>query len=238
MIHFQPVGNITYSPCSVDVSYIVGDHCEKLKSMFNISIPNGDSKIPKLFWVPKLHKDPYKFRFIAGARNCTTKCLSVILNKGLTVIRSNFSAYCDSIRKNSGYNFFWSVKSSTEFLEKFNNVKHVFSVQGFDFSTLYTNLDQKQIISHLYSLLILPLILRPENICVLDGISHFLPKKSTTTIIVLILLSLRKPSISLYRKCTSPSLVKSSSKIVVFLWEETAVLCSLTCFWLTVNLFL
>ena len=152
MIHFQPVGNITYSPCSVDVSYIVGDHCEKLKSMFNISIPNGDSKIPKLFWVPKLHKDPYKFRFIAGARNCTTKCLSVILNKGLTVIRSNFSAYCDSIRKNSGYNFFWSVKSSTEFLEKFNNVKHVFSVQVFDFSTLYTNLDQQQVISHLYSL--------------------------------------------------------------------------------------
>ena len=103
--------------------------------------------------MPKLHKDPYKFLFIAGVRSRTTKCVSVILNKGLSVVRSHFVVYCNSIKKNSGYNFFWSVKSSTEFLENINNNEKVLSVQVFDFSTLYTNLDQQQVISHLYSLL-------------------------------------------------------------------------------------
>ena len=103
--------------------------------------------------MPKLLKDPYKFRFIASFRKCATKCLSAILNKGLSVIRSHFAVYCNSIEKNSGYNFFWSVKSSTDFLDKINNSdNNVFSVQVFDFSTLYTNLDQQQVISHLFSL--------------------------------------------------------------------------------------
>ena len=149
---FQPVGNITYSPWSSVLPDIVCDHRVNLKNRFNISCPTADLKLPKLFWVPKLHKDPYKFRFIAGARNCTTKGLSVILNKGLSVVRSHFVAYCDSIKKNSGFNFFWSVKSSTEFLGKINNINKVYSVQVFDFSTLYTNLDQQQVVTHLYSL--------------------------------------------------------------------------------------
>ena len=152
MQSFQPVGNVTYSPCSSMALDIVNDHCDTLKTQFDISCPASDLKLPKLFWVPKLHKDPYKSRFIAGARNCTTKCLSIILNKGLSVVRSHFVAYCDSIKKNSGYNFFWSVKSSTEFLDNINNCDKVFSVQVFDFSTLYTNLDQQLVISHLYSL--------------------------------------------------------------------------------------
>ena len=77
---FQPIGNVTYSPCSSLVPDIVNNHCDQLKNLFNISCPKDDTKLPKVFWVPKLHKDPYKFRFIAGARKCTTKCLSVILN--------------------------------------------------------------------------------------------------------------------------------------------------------------
>ena len=184
---FQPIGNVTYSPCSSLVPDIVNNHCDQLKNQFNISCPKDDTKLPKLFWVPKLHKNPYKFRFIAGARKCTTKCLSVILNKGLSVIRSHFAVYCNSIEKNSGYNFFWSVKSSTDFLDKINNSdNNVFSVQVFDFSTLYTNLDQQQVISHLFSLF--DIVFNPtsrKHLCI--GWNKSLPKKFMMAIIVLIL---------------------------------------------------
>ena len=32
--------------------------------------------VPKLYWIPKLHKNPYKQRFIAGSAKCSTnnKC--------------------------------------------------------------------------------------------------------------------------------------------------------------------
>ena len=107
--------------------------------------------MPKLFWVPKLHKNPFKFRFIAGARFCSTKPLSVLLNKGLNVIKSHFQRYCEAIKKNSGFNLFWSIKSTIEFLNRIHNVK-VHSLQVFDFSTLYTNLDQNKVLEHLYAL--------------------------------------------------------------------------------------
>ena len=42
--------------------------------------------IPRLFWIPNLHKNQYKYWFIAGARQCSTKQLSVIVNSGLQVV--------------------------------------------------------------------------------------------------------------------------------------------------------
>ena len=31
-----------------------------------------DQNLPYLYWTPKLHKSPYKHRFIAGSSKCTT----------------------------------------------------------------------------------------------------------------------------------------------------------------------
>ena len=42
----------------------------------------------------KLHKSPVKHRFIAGSSKCTTKELSSLLTKILTVIRTGLEKYC------------------------------------------------------------------------------------------------------------------------------------------------
>ena len=73
------------------------------------------------------------------------------MNKGLTVVRDHFHFYCETVRKNCGFRLFWSIKSSNEFLKVINS-SDVFSLQVFDFSTLYTNLGQNEIISHLFQL--------------------------------------------------------------------------------------
>ena len=151
LVDFNPIGNVTYSPVDRQSKEIIDNHNNKLSSLFGMTVNEVNSKLPKLFWIPKLHTSPYKFRFIAGARNCSTKELSVIVNKGLSVVRSQFKFYCDSIRRSSGFDCFWSVKSSEEFLIKIRS-KDVHTVQVFDFSTLYTNLNQDEILSHLFSL--------------------------------------------------------------------------------------
>ena len=40
-----------------------------------------DQNLPCLYWSPKLHKSPYKHRFIAGSSKCTTKDLPCLLTK-------------------------------------------------------------------------------------------------------------------------------------------------------------
>ena len=151
-INFLPIGNVTYAPVNDNYDDIVDRHTKALFQKFNIKCSSEDNVLPRIFWIPKLHKNPYKFRFIAGARHCTTKPLSVVINRGLSVIKDNFSKYCDAIQRNSGYNFFWSVNSTFQFLDKLKDVQ-VHNVQVYDFSTLYTKLDQDSILKHVEALL-------------------------------------------------------------------------------------
>ena len=44
-------------------------------------------KLPTLYWLPKLHKRPYKSRFIADSSSCTTAELSILLTSCLTTIK-------------------------------------------------------------------------------------------------------------------------------------------------------
>ena len=148
----NPIGNITYKPENISESEILNKHLKDLLAMFQIKCTDKDIRLPKLFWIPKLHKNPYKFRFIAGARHCTTKTLSINVNRGLKVVRDNFHIYCESIKKNTGYRYFWSVASTQEFLNNISNV-NVHSMQVYDFSTLYTNLEHNDIRNNIFSIL-------------------------------------------------------------------------------------
>ena len=72
--------------------------------------------MPSIYSIPKLHKNPYKFRFIAGSKFCSTKELSVLLTKGLQKIQEFWYNYCGRIEATSGINRFWITKNSTELL--------------------------------------------------------------------------------------------------------------------------
>ena len=94
-----------------------------------------------MYWIPKLHKTPYKARFIANSSVCTTTHMSKLLTSCLTKIKDHYISYCDKTYDNSGINCFWSIKNSGEVLRKFEN-KHfkASTISTYDFSTLYTTL--------------------------------------------------------------------------------------------------
>ena len=52
-----------------------------------MEISEEDQSLSYLYWTPKLHKSPYKRRYIAGSGKCTTKDLSCILSKLLSTIK-------------------------------------------------------------------------------------------------------------------------------------------------------
>ena len=64
-----------------------------MKSL-GIELSDDDKRLSYLYWTPKLHKSPVKHRFIASSSKCTTKQLSNLLTKILTVIKTGLEKYC------------------------------------------------------------------------------------------------------------------------------------------------
>ena len=55
-----------------------------------------------LYWLPKLHKKPYKARFIANSSSCTTTELSKLLTSRLTAVKKHVIKYCEKVYERSG----------------------------------------------------------------------------------------------------------------------------------------
>ena len=106
-----------------------------------------------MYWLPKLHKTPYKTRFISNATKTTTTSISKYLTSCLTEIKAHVHRYCSKVYENSGLNLNWSVKNSGEVLTKLNTIKEANLLSTYDFSTLYTTLPHDLIKNKLTSLI-------------------------------------------------------------------------------------
>ena len=94
-----------------------------------------------IYWLPKLHKRPYKTRFIANSSSCTTTELSKLLTSCLTAVKNHVIRYCEKVYERSGKNLFWSIKNSGEVLNKLKSRGfRATSLSTCDLSTLYTTL--------------------------------------------------------------------------------------------------
>ena len=65
-------------------------------------VDEDHSKLPTLYWLPKLHKRPYKSHFIANCSACTTTELSILLTSCLTVIKNHVIKYCTTVYERNG----------------------------------------------------------------------------------------------------------------------------------------
>jgi hypothetical protein len=101
-----------------------------------------DNHRPSLYWIPKLHKCPFKQRYIAGSAKYSTKTLSKLLTCILSAVKTGLQSYCDTSYLRGGVNQMWILKNSNDlwgyiqsrFLSSCNSIK------TFDFSTLYTTI--------------------------------------------------------------------------------------------------
>ena len=73
---------------------------------FAVSVNEDQERLPTFYWLPKLHKQPYKARFIANSSSCTTTELSKLLTFCLTTIKKHVIKYCEKVYERSGKNLF------------------------------------------------------------------------------------------------------------------------------------
>ena len=136
-----PTGNSTYTSCQIRSEDIVNTHDTFMKSL-GIELSDDDKRLSYLYRNPKLHKSPVKHCFIAGSSKCTTKRLSSLLSKILTVIKTGLEKYCSIKTSHTRVNNMWILKNSTNLLSSRSHlgVHRATSIQTFDFSTLCTSI--------------------------------------------------------------------------------------------------
>ena len=78
----------TYEHNLIDETSVVNRHRCDMAAKFGVFVDDDRSKLLTLYWLPKLHKRPYKSRFIANSSLCTTIKLSILLNQCLTAVKT------------------------------------------------------------------------------------------------------------------------------------------------------
>ena len=108
-LHSLP-GNPTYNLTDLSASEVLDNHTSVLTS-FGIQSNSEELDLPYMYWISKMHKSPYKHRFIAASSKCSTKPLSILLTKLSKVFRSTArqptqevgSIRCGSLRIQKNY---------------------------------------------------------------------------------------------------------------------------------------
>ena len=147
-------GTRAYLETDTDEVSVVNAHLNDLPVKFSVCVNEGQDKLPTMYWLPKLHKRPYKARFIANSSSCTTTELSKLLSSCLTAIKFHVIRYCETVYETSNKNWFWSIKNSGEVLSKLKcRGFRATSLSTYDFSTLYTTLPHNLIKEKLLDLI-------------------------------------------------------------------------------------
>ena len=95
-----------------------------MAAKFVVFVDKDHSKLPAIYWLAKLHKRPYKSRFIVNSGSCTTTKLSILLTSCLTVIKNHVIKYCTTVYEMLGKIYFGLLKIQVKFL--INNSLEVF----------------------------------------------------------------------------------------------------------------
>ena len=103
-------GTKAYEETSIDEKSLVYSHSNEIPNKFAVDVKERQDRLPTMYWLPKLHKGPYKARFIANSSYCTTTEISKLLTSCLTAIRAKAIKYCEAVYERSGKNMFWPIK--------------------------------------------------------------------------------------------------------------------------------
>ena len=140
----------TYVPAQSTKDQLLVHH---INTLTKINVKIDKCELPTFYWLPKLHKRPYKSRFISNSSHCSTTILSKHITSALTAVKDHVMKYSETAFSNSNVNYFWSIKNSSEVIEKLRLRNFQGSqVSSFDFSSLYTSLPHDLIKAKVLSL--------------------------------------------------------------------------------------
>ena len=68
-----------------------------INTFTKINVKIDICKLPTFYWFPKLHKRPYKSRFLSNSSHCSTTILSKVITSALTAVKDHVMKYSESL---------------------------------------------------------------------------------------------------------------------------------------------
>ena len=94
-------GTKAYKETSIDEKSVV-NMTNEIPKKFAVDLKERQDRLLLMYWLRKLHKRPYKARFIANSSSCTTTELSKLLTSCLTAIQAKVIMYSETVYERSG----------------------------------------------------------------------------------------------------------------------------------------
>ena len=95
-----------------------------------VGVDEVKERLPTIFWLPKLYKQPYKSRFIAYSSSCTTTELSKLQTSCLTTIKGHVIKYYGKVFERS-VNFILPCPTILLRIKYWTEMKEFFSKRRF-----------------------------------------------------------------------------------------------------------
>ena len=143
--------NNTQSYCNV-LNMGIDDICntqkEFLVNKLKVDTSVSKDELPHIILFPKFHKPTFSQRFVVSYSSCLIKPLAKRITLGLKAIYKQICSYSNMIYKVTGINRNWIINNNTPILECTRELSinsRASNINTYDFTTLYTNLEHKNI---------------------------------------------------------------------------------------------
>ena len=137
----------TYAPIHFTVNEIIQNQVATSLA-FNVKVPTDNQNLPFIYLIPKFHKKPVKFRPIIASSRAVTKKVSKIIDRCLGLCLESMEHYCRVIYNIERINAFWIINNNKKilnFIKDLSRKNSLRTVNTYDFTTLYTSLQQNEL---------------------------------------------------------------------------------------------
>ena len=166
--------NATYEAQYDTPDEVIKKHSETMEKEFKIKLTDEEEKLPQMYWIPKLHKKPYKARFIAGSSSYTTTRLFKLITSCFKLVKSHCISYCKTIYDRTGVYAMWIINNSLDVIQMIGRKQfQATSVTTWDFSTLYTSIPHEKLKHRIHELLEKTYVVRRKSFIATDNFRIF-----------------------------------------------------------------
>lgn len=82
---------------SAEEKSVIDHHVFQNATGFGMGVDGDQGRLPAFWWLPKLHRQPYRSRFVANSSSSTAAGLSESLTSSLATIRGRVVECCEEV---------------------------------------------------------------------------------------------------------------------------------------------
>ena len=98
-------GSKTYEKIAKAKEEIINDD-EEYSTRLGYTLSNKEKDLPTMYWIPKMHKNPIKHRFIVASKSCSTKPISKAVSSTFKLIHRQTENFHRHSKFDANYKIF------------------------------------------------------------------------------------------------------------------------------------